>query len=116
MTTLGLVGRKARELARLSAVSLWRGFLGFYRSDDLTYAASLQTMALCAGDPARDRALITCNVRWIESRQVRDGASIGMWAQPASGSPDHIDNSMTHMAMLALYEAERVGVAVNAKT
>lgn len=81
-----------------------------------TYAASLQTMALCAGDPARDRALITRNVRWIESRQVKDGGSMGMWAQPAAGSPDHIDNSMTHMAMLALYEAERVGISVNAKT
>jgi membrane protein len=44
--TLGGAGRHARELAMLTAVSLWRGFLSFYRSDNLTYAASIAYYAL----------------------------------------------------------------------
>jgi membrane protein len=39
-------GRRAREIARLTAVSLWKGFQGFYNSDDLTYAASIAYYAL----------------------------------------------------------------------
>ena len=41
MTALRDVGRSASTLARLTGLSFWRGFLGFYNSDDLTYAASI---------------------------------------------------------------------------
>jgi membrane protein len=40
------VGRTAVEISRLSGLALWRGFLGFYNSDDLTYAASIAYYAL----------------------------------------------------------------------
>jgi membrane protein len=40
------IGRKAREIARLTAQSFWRGFVGFYNSDNLTYAASIAYYAL----------------------------------------------------------------------
>jgi membrane protein len=43
---LRLAGSRAGEIARLSGVSLWRGFLGFYSSDNLTYAASIAYYAL----------------------------------------------------------------------
>ncbi len=33
--------RQAREIARLTGLSAWHGFLGFYDSDNLTYAASI---------------------------------------------------------------------------
>lgn len=33
--------RRAQSAARLSAHAAWQGFLGFYRGDDLTYAASI---------------------------------------------------------------------------
>jgi membrane protein len=36
----------ARDVLRLTALSFWRGFLGFYNSDDLTYAASIAYYAL----------------------------------------------------------------------
>lgn len=78
-----------------------------------TYTASLQTMVFCAADPIADRLLVEHNVKWLEGRQFRVGERRGMWATPSSGSTDHVDNSMTHFAMLALNEAERVGVAVN---
>ena len=34
------------SIARLTGLSLWRGFIGFYNSDDLTYAASIAYYAL----------------------------------------------------------------------
>ena len=46
MKRFRLVGRKAREIAWLSVLALWRGFLGFYNGDDLTYAASIAYYAL----------------------------------------------------------------------
>jgi membrane protein len=39
------VGR-LRDAARLTGQSAWRGFIGFYRSDNLTYAASIAYYAL----------------------------------------------------------------------
>jgi membrane protein len=37
---------RVRDIARLTAHSAWRGFVGFYNSDDLTYAASIAYYAL----------------------------------------------------------------------
>ncbi len=81
-----------------------------------TYTAAVQTMAFCQGNPGRDLLLIARNVKWLESRQIRTGDQAGMWAIPENGTPDHVDNSMTHMALLALYEAERVGVRASDET
>jgi len=38
--------RQARDILRLTGLSFWRGFEGFYSSDDLTYAASIAYYAL----------------------------------------------------------------------
>ncbi len=46
MKRLSSVGRQSREIARLAAIALWRGALGFYRSDNFTYAASIAYYAL----------------------------------------------------------------------
>jgi membrane protein len=43
---LGAIGRRARAVLLLTGLSAWRGFLGFYNSDDLTYAASISYYAL----------------------------------------------------------------------
>jgi membrane protein len=40
------VARRARDIVRLTGLSFWRGFEGFYSSDDLTYAASIAYYAL----------------------------------------------------------------------
>lgn len=37
---------KLQTIARLTALSLWRGFVGFYNGDDLTYAASISYYTL----------------------------------------------------------------------
>lgn len=46
MTRLRASRERASEIARLSGESLWRGFIGFYHSDDLTYAASIAYYSL----------------------------------------------------------------------
>jgi membrane protein len=46
VTRLRAVGRRASELAWLTGVSAWRGFVGFYKSDDLTHAAAIAYYAL----------------------------------------------------------------------
>ncbi len=46
MKTLSSVSRQVREIARLTAIALWRGFVGFYSSDNFTYAASIAYYAL----------------------------------------------------------------------
>ena len=46
MQALRAVARQARDIVRLTGLSFWRGFEGFYDSDDLTYAASIAYYAL----------------------------------------------------------------------
>jgi len=43
---LSSVSRQGREIARLTGISLWRGLVGFYHSDNFTYAASIAYYAL----------------------------------------------------------------------
>jgi membrane protein len=43
---LSALGQRARAIAVLTGLSAWRGFLGFYESDNLTYAASIAYYAL----------------------------------------------------------------------
>jgi membrane protein len=40
------IARQARDIAVLTSTSAWRGFVGFYESDNLTYAASIAYYAL----------------------------------------------------------------------
>jgi membrane protein len=45
-TKLAGIGHRARAVAQLTGLSAWRGFQGFYTSDNLTYAASIAYYAL----------------------------------------------------------------------
>jgi membrane protein len=40
------IGHRARDIARLTGLSFWKGFQSFYDSDNLTYAASIAYYAL----------------------------------------------------------------------
>jgi membrane protein len=40
------LARETRDIAKLTGLSLWRGVLGFYNSDNMTYAASIAYYAL----------------------------------------------------------------------
>jgi membrane protein len=43
---LSAIGRLVRDLGRLTALSAWRGFVGFYTRDDLTHAAAIAYYSL----------------------------------------------------------------------
>jgi hypothetical protein len=79
---------------------------------DKTYTVSLQTMVLCAAEPRKDMMKIRNNVQWLESHQIREGPRKGAWSYPGPGG----DNSNAQFAVLALYEAQRVGVGVSRET
>jgi len=78
-----------------------------------TYVVSLQTMVYCAARPKQDLLLIRQNVKWLEGMQLTAGPSRGGWSYPAQSSLASGDPSNSQFALLALYEAERVGVPVN---
>ncbi|MFO0883475.1 MAG: DUF4159 domain-containing protein [Pirellulales bacterium] len=78
-----------------------------------TYVASLHVMVYCAADPVRYKIRIGQLAKWIESHQRTKGDTRGGWAYPEQGNGD---NSNTQFAMLALHEAEKVGVEISDKT
>ena len=78
------------------------------------YAASLQTMAMALCDPERDLPLIRNNVRWLEELQLQKGSSSGGWSYTPKQT--NSDNSNAQFSILALYEAERVGVSAKHET
>lgn len=88
--------------------------LNFLRQNefDKTYTVALQVMALCAGEPKRDLLLIEQKAAWLERNQTRKGAASGAWSYPGTGG----DKSNSQFAVLALYEAQRVGVKVSPET
>ena len=95
-------------------------YLRGFDKPDMTYSVALRTMVLCAAEPKKDLLTIRQNVAWLEQSQLTDATSAvrgrkGAWAysQRQGGQGD---NSNTQFAMLALNEAERVGVAVDPRT
>ena len=56
-SSVARIGRDARETARLAGLAAWRGFLRFYRSDNLTYAASIAYYGLLSLFPLSMLAL-----------------------------------------------------------
>jgi hypothetical protein len=89
-----------------SAMKFMRAFPGEQAGNN--YAISLQTMAFCVVDPDRDRILIRNNVKLLEQNQNLNGnENHGGWHYTPGGSSD-LSNSQ--FSVLALYEAERVGV------
>ncbi len=79
---------------------------------DKTYTVSLQTMVLAAAEPKKDMLLIGRNVRWLEQHQIKEGERKGAWSYPGPGG----DNSNAQFAVLALYDAQRVGAKVSRET
>src|SRR5215469_376788 len=77
-----------------------------------TYSTALQTMVFCAAEPNTNLALIKRNAQWLEDNQKRTGPMTGAWAYPEAEG----DNSNSQFALLALHEAERVGVKVSDRT
>ena len=79
-----------------------------------TYPISLQTMVLCQAEPERDRDLIEQNVQWLLARQFKTNNIFrGGWSYVGLQQEfGQVDNSNSQFAILALYEAERIGVRI----
>ncbi len=97
------------------ALNYLRGF----ERPERTYSVALRTMVFCAADPVRDRSRIRTNVKWLEAMQLagargKQFGRTGTW--PYSSKLGSGDNSNTQFALLALNEAERVGVKVAPST
>lgn len=80
----------------------------------MVYSSALQTMVFCAVTPQKDRLLISRNVQWLENVQIKQGTMAGGWKY--SGRNGSGDNSNSQFALLALHEAQRVGVLVKEST
>ena len=109
LATLALLS--CGESADSPAVKASLQYLESLGNPQMVYATSLQTMVFCAANPQRYRARIAENVAWLERAQFTQGNRAGSWGY--SERQGNGDNSNAQFALLALYEAERVGVAVN---
>lgn len=80
-----------------------------------TYPISLQTMVFCLADPESDRARIEANVAWLVERQLKTSNEYdGGWSYVGiDQASERADNSNSQFAVLALYEAEQIGVAID---
>ncbi|MEX2114746.1 MAG: DUF4159 domain-containing protein [Pirellulales bacterium] len=92
--------------------------LGYLRglSTTQTYVVALQTMVFCAGEPKKDLLRIRQNAAWFENTQVKSGERRGAWSYPSGPAGGGGDPSNSQFALLALYEAERVGIKVREQT
>jgi hypothetical protein len=80
---------------------------------DRTYTVALRAMVLCAAEPKKDLVQIGRDVRWLETTQIKeDGPFKGAWGYPGVVG----DNSNSQFAILALSDAQRVGVEVKRET
>ena len=74
-----------------------------------TYEASLKIMVLCAAEPAKSREQIQRAVNFLCEGQLKNGG----WSYDGNGGSG--DESNTQFAVLALWEASKVGIFCTAK-
>lgn len=73
MTGLPRAGRQARHLLRLTGLAAYRGLIGFLRSDNLTYAASIAYYALLSLFPL---SMLTLSVLGSVTADERDRMAV----------------------------------------
>ena len=106
LVTLSLISAgksiKSPEITR--ALSFIRN-----REPRKTYEAALMVMVLSAAEPVKDKKKIQELVDWLVKRQSESGG----WAY--GDSPGEGDESNTQFAVLALWEASKLGIAIENK-
>ncbi len=80
-----------------------------------TYPIALQTMVFCQANPEKYRSQIESNVAWLVERQMKTSNEYsGGWAYVGDHQEsERSDNSNSQFALLALYEAELVGIEID---
>ena len=109
LITLALLnaGVPATDPTIKNALDYLRKFDANDRNSAKTYSVALQTMVFCRAEP-KNHLLIGRNVRWLEKTQNIGHEPRGAWSYPGVSG----DNSNSQFAVLALYDAERVGIPV----
>ena len=106
LVTLSLISAgksiKSPEITR--ALSFIRN-----REPRKTYEAALMVMVLCAAEPAKDKKKIQELVDWLVKRQSKSGGCA------YGDSPGEGDESNTQFAVLALWEASKLGIVIENK-
>ena len=103
LVTLALIsaGKSAKSPEVTRALAFIRN-----REPAKTYEAALMVMVLCAAEPAKDKKKIQELVAWLVERQSKSGG----WAYgDAFGDGDE---SNTQFAVLALWEASKLGIPI----
>lgn len=85
--------------------------MGAPNASSRVYSVSLQIMALAAAEPERDAVLIDRCAAWLAEAQVTSTRNKGGWSYGISNEKS-ADESNTQFALLALHEAERIGIKV----
>jgi len=98
VTRLAASRERASEIARLSAESLWRGFLGFYHSDNLTYAASIAYYSLLSLFPLTMLAVSGLLAGWGIARLRVWNPSGEPVMQRERPEDEDVDRSRAHAA------------------
>lgn len=113
LCTLALLnaGAEARDARMQKALAYLRRLL-----PERTYVVALQTMVLARLEPEQDRQRIVRNVSWLERSQRTAGPDAGGWSYQNQGPGGGADESNSQFALLALHEAERVGVVAQDQT
>lgn len=111
LCTLALLnsGAAADDPAIISALQKLRTY-----ERESVYVVALQTMVFCRATPKKDGLRIKENVRWLEGCQLTGGPNKGGWRYGRNRGNG--DPSNTQFALLALHEAERVGIKANDQT
>ncbi|MDR2171676.1 MAG: DUF4159 domain-containing protein [Planctomycetaceae bacterium] len=107
-------GESRDSAAVRNAMNFLRAFTG--KEAGRNYSIALQTMAFCLVDPDKYRPLISKNVALLESNQVRQNGSPHDGGWDYTPGTQRTDLSNSQFSILALYEAERVGVKVRDDT
>jgi serine/threonine protein kinase len=105
MLALANAGMTAEQPAMRRALSWLRR-----QEPNETYFVALQTMMLALLTPRADRAILERNVEWLERAQIKQGPDAGSWTYGQANGAGKGDNSNSQYAVLALHEADRVGV------
>ncbi len=105
LVTLALLS--AGKSPKSPEVSLALGHIRDNKNPKMTYEAALQVMVLCAAEPAKDMSQIKVVVQWLVDAQSRSGG----WGY-GYGNGGGGDESNTQFAVLALWEASKLGIAI----
>ncbi len=105
LVTLALLS--AGKTAKSPEVSRALTYIRANKNPSKTYEASLQVMVLAAAEPARDMKQIKDVTEWLVKVQSSDGG----WSYGDIGGGGG-DESNTQFAVLALWEASKLGINV----